>query len=191
MKRISSSGGYMPRATTKEIVVQEVGGETLIYDMRVNKAHNLNSTMAMILKYCDGKTRIQEVAASLEEKLKTKIEDDFIYLAILELERANLLLEGDSLPEFQDISRRKVLFNYALPALAMPIVLSLVAPESVHAQSCAMLQDPCAGAGTGNCCPGIDACQSFVCCNGVGSPCSVEADCCGVFSCDTGNGICI
>ncbi len=184
MQKNNYANWRMPVSRTENIVVQEINDEILVYDLKTNKAHNLNSTMALIWQKCDGKTSLHEVITILMKKLEVEIDEDFIWLAIKELDKTNLLLGEMLLANKASVSRRKVLFKYALPTLAMPVVLSLVAPTTVEAQSCVMLQGTCSGAGAGNCCPGIDACQSSVCCNGVGSPCATNADCCGFFSCD-------
>jgi len=129
-------GLSLPKAKTDEIVVQELESEMLVYDLGNDKAHHLNETVSTVWKSCDGKTPTKEIAKRLEEQLNTKIEEDFVWLALDELEKANLLEGKNSVDDFTKLSRRKVLFRYAPVAVALPVVMSLVAPPAAHAQSC-------------------------------------------------------
>ncbi len=153
----------VPKAKTTDIVVQELEDEMLVYDLENDKAHHLNETVSFVWKKCDGKTSVNEIAVQLSNKLDQGIEADFVHLALDELGKANLL---DANPgELIDLTRRKVLFRYAPMAAVLPVVMSLVAPEPVHAQSClanGMNCDPLANPDP--CCPPLS--------------CSCEGSCC-------------
>lgn len=141
-----------PKAKNIEIVVQELESEMLVYDLGNDKAHHLNETVSLVWKNCDGKTTPKEVAKRLEKQFNTKIEEDFVWLALDELEKANLLEAKLPKDDFTKLSRRKVLFRYAPLAAAIPIVMSLVAPQAAHAQSCIALNQPCSA--PAQCCSG-------------------------------------
>jgi hypothetical protein len=51
-----------PHSRTKELVVQELKGELLIYDLSTNKAFCLNETSALVWQLCDGKSSISEIS---------------------------------------------------------------------------------------------------------------------------------
>ena len=72
---------FKPLARKNEIVVQEVEGETLIYDLKANKAFNLNETSSIVWQLCDGDKTITEIAENLSNKYNSPITDDFVWLA--------------------------------------------------------------------------------------------------------------
>jgi len=96
------------------------------------------------------------MAQLLSEETGTQIESDFIWLALEDLRKANLLETEDHF-ELSTVSRRKILFRYALPTIALPVIVSLVAPPAVNAQSCAptlgQVGDMCIS--PADCCPGL------------------------------------
>ncbi len=126
----------MPKARSHEIIVQEVDDECLVYDLSSNKAVCLNTVSAEIWRRCDGITTVREVANLIGSQMNIKLDEDFIWLAMADLSKNNLLAEGTEPPsEFENLSRRKVLFKYALPTLVLPLVISVVAPTALNAQS--------------------------------------------------------
>ncbi len=167
MSKTTINQTKLPKARTSEIVVQYFDSEVLVYDLSSNKAHHLNKTIATVWKHCDGKTTIDKISELLTEQLDTKIEEDFVSLALDELDKVSLLEEEIKKSEFTKLSRRKVLFRYALPAISLPLVMSLVAPKSIHAQSCLQTQgENCVLEGT-PCCTGSLICQDNI---GFGFP---------------------
>ncbi len=155
--RLNIGQTTLPKSRTSNLVIQEVDDDLLVYDITVDKAHHLNETISLIWSKCDGKTTFDKLVQTLEKELKTKIETDFIWLALKELEKANLLEENVNNQNFKGLSRRKVLFKYALPSLVLPVIVSLVAPQVAQAQSClaplGMVNDPCSA--PSQCCPGL------------------------------------
>lgn len=169
----------MPLARTKGIIVQETSDECLIYDFNTNKALCLNKLSSEIWKLCDGTKTIREAAEIVGKQMNIKIEEDFIWLAIDGLEKNRLLESVITRPtEFKNLSRRKVLFKYALPALALPTVMSIIAPTAVSAQSVAAVTCPTIPPG----------------CNGnsvplpVGCTCTLNCSNCVDSDCDLSNG---
>ncbi len=154
-----------PIARKDGLVIQEVPGELLVYDLDSDKAHCLNETAAIVWNACDGNTSVSDIAAIVAATSKGDASDDLVWLAIDQLNENNLLAE-ELTPRFAGESRRDVLKKIGIGAMiALPIVASLAAPKSVLAASscnCAnntdcQLQAPncptqvCSGAGTGFC----------------------------------------
>ncbi|NNF00414.1 MAG: PqqD family protein [Pyrinomonadaceae bacterium] len=131
-----STSEFLPKARTSDIVVQEIDNETLVYDLGDNKAHQLNETMSLIWKNCDGQTSIVEVVEKLEQLIDSKIDADFIEFALSELQNIKLLSEPNKSDSMPNISRRDIAFKYAPIAVALPIVISLVAPAAAQMASC-------------------------------------------------------
>lgn len=171
----------MPLARTQDIIVQQVDNECLVYDLKTNKALCLNTVSAEIWKRCDGITTVREVAEVIGQQVKIKLDEDFIWLAINDLEKNKLLEDKVTrAPEFESLSRRTVLFKYALPGLILPVIASIVAPSAVNAAS----GPPAPPAPPPLVCPG--SCSSIP----RGCPCSLNCSDCLGGSCDTISGMC-
>lgn len=124
-----------PIARKDGLVVQEVPGELLVYDLDSDKAHCLNETAAIVWNACDGNTSVSDIAAVVAATSKGEASDDLVWLAIDQLNESNLLDE-ELTPRFTGESRRDVLKKIGIGAMiALPIVASLAAPKSVMAAS--------------------------------------------------------
>lgn len=126
----------MPLVRTEELVVQNVGDEVLIYDLRTDKAHNLNSTLSIFWNHCDGKTEVSEVLQILRRKTKGRLDQDFISIGLKELSDSNLLDDNNENSAQASLSRRELIQRYGTSALALPVLISLVAPVSAQMGSC-------------------------------------------------------
>ncbi|NNE99653.1 MAG: PqqD family protein, partial [Pyrinomonadaceae bacterium] len=126
---------FRPTARSSDLVVQEVGDETLIYDLKSHEAKCLNQTSAEIWKLCDGKKTAIEITMALSAQLKTKVDENLVLLAFDQLAKEGLL-DGEFAPNFAGASRREVIKKVGFATVvALPIVSSMVAPASSHAQS--------------------------------------------------------
>jgi hypothetical protein len=125
-----------PRARVEALVVEELDGETLVYDLQRNEAHCLNGTAARVWRYCDGRTSVRQLAARLGRELGEPIDEDVVWLALRQLYKARLLRHPLVLPAGRSTSRRSVLRRLSLAAALVPVVLSIVAPEAVEGASC-------------------------------------------------------
>ncbi len=54
-----------PLARSQDLVIQEMPGEILVYDLQTNKAHCLNETAAAIWKSCDGENSVGDISRLL------------------------------------------------------------------------------------------------------------------------------
>jgi Coenzyme PQQ synthesis protein D (PqqD). len=149
---------YVPRARQEDLVIEGLGDETLVYDMRSHKAHCLNRTAALVWNRCDGKATVSEMRATLEKEFHTPVNSNVVWLALEQLGKAKLL--SDRLPgsvSQQAISRRAVIRKIGLgAAVALPLVTSILAPTTAEAATCTA---------TGGACISFDTCCSH-CCNG-------------------------
>jgi hypothetical protein len=152
-----------PVARQNGLVVQELPDEVLVYDLDTNKAHCLNRSAAMVWRSCDGNNSVADIVREFEANGGGKVTEDFVWLAIDQLNE-NGLLAGNMAPKFQGQSRRQVLKNIGLASMvALPVIASLTAPQNaLGAVSCA-----CTGTGVGNC-PTLPGCPQNSCsANGV------------------------
>ena len=148
-----------PIARKSGLVVQEVPDEVLVYDLESNKAHCLNQSAAMIWKSCDGNTSVSEIAKLVESQAGGKVTEDFVWLAIDQLSENNLL-EKEISSAFEGTSRREVIKKIGLASMiAIPVIASLVAPQSAMAAASCACVNPAA-------CAPQAGCPSTTTCNG-------------------------
>jgi hypothetical protein len=65
----------LPVARTRDIVLQELDKEILLYDLVTHKAYSLNETSSAVYQACDGKTTFAKL------KFNSNLTDDIIFLA--------------------------------------------------------------------------------------------------------------
>jgi coenzyme PQQ synthesis protein D (PqqD) len=146
----------LPRARVDGLVVRQLDDETLVYDRERDKAHCLNHTAALVWKHCDGKSTAEQTAAFLQQQLSHQVDVDFVWLAIKQLQSFHLLdNDGGLKAALPSVSRRSLLVRYAPAALALPLIISIVAPVAAQNGSCAN--------------PG-ESCASIPCCDAICSP---------------------
>lgn len=155
----------LPRARSAELVVQELPDETLIYDPASHKAHCLNLTASLVWKHCDGLTTFDQLDDVLLRETACRPNSDIALLALRQLESAGLL-EHDaatsiraSYPARRDVLKRLGLIGAA--AVALPTVISVVAPTPVQAATCLPSGSPCSLSQSARCCSGLCAAQPF------------------------------
>lgn len=147
-----------PVSRRQELVIQKIDNELLVYDLKTNKAHHLTETAAYIWQHCDGNNSISDLKTLVEKKFDTKINEDFIWLALDQLNRENLL---DSKIPSHGISRREVLKKIGVAAMvALPIVASLSVPNTALATS--TCGNVCSPANPRTCAPGC-RCVGSIC----------------------------
>ena len=150
-----------PVARQTGLVVQEMPDEVLVYDLDTNKAHCLNQSAALVWKSCDGNNSIVDIMRQFESNGGGKVTEDFVWLAIDQLNE-NGLLEGTVAPRFAGQSRRQVLKTIGLASMvALPVIASLVAPPNALSAVNCVCTSPAL-------CATQTTCPSTTFCNGSG-----------------------
>jgi hypothetical protein len=164
-----------PRART-ELLISELDGEALIYDSREHRAHCLAELAYRVLLRSDGKTRVRDLANSLDADAAQ------IETAIEQLRTAGLLQPARRHEQI-DLGRRRAaarLARTAAMAIAAPMVWSIVAPSVAQAASTTFCVKTCikgvtngqccgnSGSAAGTCnnggnCSGGGACRTLIC----------------------------
>ncbi len=149
-----------PVARKTGLVIQEVPEEVLVFDTETNKAHCLNKSAALVWQSCDGSRNVSEIASHVGTLSGENVTDDFVWLAIDQL-NTNDLLEKQIEAKFTGISRRDVIKRIGLTSMvALPVIASLVAPPTALA------------VGSCSCVANLDcastACPSTMLCNTEG-----------------------
>jgi len=159
---MSVTDASFPKARQKDLVVEELPDETLVYDLERDKAHCLNPTAALVWSRCDGQTSVADIAWLLEQKLKLPADESLVWMALERLGKARLLEEPVTLPgESAKYSRREMMTTLGRVAgltLLLPAVSSIVAPLAAMQGSC-VTKDTCRDLLTPPNCTGLPICN--------------------------------
>lgn len=151
----------MPKARHEGVVVQDLGDETLIYDVDSHKAHCLNRSAAAVWRSSDGATDLPEIGRRLGDQ-GLPADDAVVWMALARLERAGLLTEPLRPPgEGARFSRRQVVRMLGMTAglaVALPAVTSITAPLAAQTASC-IPRTQCGAARPPNC-TGLPTCEN-------------------------------
>jgi len=173
----------LPQARATDLVTREMPDEVLVYDLKRHKAHCLNQTAAMVWKHCDGRRTMTDIARLIEKDLNTVIDEETVWLAVDSLGKAHLLEERVTAPAGSPrVSRRNAIRKLGLGvAIVAPMVMSIVAPTAVSAQTCLANGMACSPTGTNTmccsqCCSGVSGCFPAMSL-AMGSLCTVGCAC--------------
>lgn len=164
-----------PLARKAELVEQDLKGELLIYDLSINKAYCLNETSKMIFRSCDGNSSVSDISRKLSKQLNQTVTEDLVWLAVDQFKTDNLLAENNEIEiDFKGLSRRQVIRKVGFASMiALPVIMSLVAPRAADAQSgsCVAFAGICVS--SPQCCSGAPNCNFSTggvkrCCIGAG-----------------------
>ena len=141
----------MALARNAELIVRELPEEVLIYDLKSHKAHCLNETAAFVWNHCDGKTTAAEIAGLMEKEWHTPVRQETIWFTLKKLSKADLLQEQITLPEAHiGMSRRSAVRRLGIGSLlAVPVVISVVAPTAMAGASVLAACQSCIKKSTG------------------------------------------
>jgi hypothetical protein len=120
----------LPLARSKNLVIQEVANESLVYDENSHEAHCLNQSAALVWRHCDGRTTVEDMVGILHRKLGTPTDPGVVELALEQLHTAGLV-EGRtaSVAGRPNVSRRRLLSRLSTAGMAMalaPLVTSIM-----------------------------------------------------------------
>ncbi|MFV0387416.1 MAG: hypothetical protein ACK5NT_01570 [Pyrinomonadaceae bacterium] len=129
---------YLPLGTTSDLVVQDLNNETIVINVSTNKACCLNKTAGEVFYLCNGKRAVEDIAADLSLKHNSVVDESFVWLALDQLNKNNLLENKEDFEtHIPTISRRKLIKTFGVSAsIALPLITALIAPKPVAAQSC-------------------------------------------------------
>ncbi|HKR00603.1 MAG TPA: PqqD family protein [Pyrinomonadaceae bacterium] len=153
----------LPSARKEQLVIQDLPGETLVYDLERHRAFCLNRTAALIWRACDGKRTIEEAARMIEGELGQPVDESLILFALRRLGRHRLLEESVEPPlVMEQMTRRELARRLGIATgLLVPLITAIVAPTAAQAATCGALGAPCttnARCCTSLCVNGICAC---------------------------------
>jgi hypothetical protein len=142
----------MPLARSRDLIVEELGEELLIYDIEADRGHCLSRTASRVWQRCDGRTPADSMSAQLD------VDADAIGRALEQLAACGLL---ESPPELSldavqsgGTTRREVATKFVKAgavAAAAPLIVSVAAPTPAQAQTAAFCAQFNSDMGCGTC----------------------------------------
>lgn len=127
-----------PTSRTRGLIVQELGDETLVYDLERDRAHCLNPAAACVWRHADGTRSVAALTQLLHTELALPQDPAIVWSALRQLDRGHLLEQPATPPSEYRFSRRDLARHLRLVGagtLLLPAVLSIVAPEAASAGS--------------------------------------------------------
>ena len=160
------SVAQFPKARKDQLIVKQVDGEVLIYDLRSYKAHCLNSTAGLVWKYCDGKNGVDVIARYVGDETQTAVDARIVLLALDQFEKFHLLEDVPIKPAYlAGMKRRELIRRIGIGAVALPLVISITAPTALAQASGTNI---CCG-NPADCSPGL-TCRQNPTCIGIAGP---------------------
>ncbi len=118
-----------------KLLVEELGDETIVYDLDADRGHLLNRVAALVLEHSDGGRSVEELASIVHRETGLPADERIVNLALGELEDAGLVKA--EVPATGP-TRREVIRGLGLgvqAALLLGFVRSVAAPPAAYAQS--------------------------------------------------------
>lgn len=158
----------LPKARIESLVIQELGTETLIYDLKISKLFCLNQTSALVYELADGTRTIEEISSLISQRSKTSVGEDIVKLALEQLKTEDLLENSKTLKiNFNGLSRRELIHKAGLTSFViLPVITSITAPKATMAQSFPTVACTTPLEGNQGTCPTDQRCVNSFC-----SPC--------------------
>ncbi len=174
-----------PVASREGLLVRELAGEVVVYDLERHEAHCLNQSAGLVFKYSDGRSTVAEIAARLQAELKLPVDEGIVWLALGQLDEAGLLAQEPARPrKLGGWSRRDAMLRMGIGlAVLLPAVTSILVPSPAEASATCVPSTACSGASGAPCyrtssafCGQGCTCQPGACtgncCDGSGQQCS-------------------
>jgi hypothetical protein len=153
-----------PIARKQGLVIQELPDEVLVYDLDRDRAHCLNETAALIWQRCDGRHTTAQIAQTLGRQFDCTVDEKIVWLALDQLGKNHLLdTQPAPPPALMGMNRRTMVRALGVAAIiAVPVVTSIAAPDSIIAASCKGIGVGCET--DSECCVGlVCSVPSFTC----------------------------
>jgi hypothetical protein len=143
-----------------QLLVIDLDGETLVYDLTRHRAHCLNAVAAIVWRRCDGQTSVERMADAVADATNSAADQDLVWYALQRLNGARLIEGLEPVAPALTVTRRALLQRMTaagLGVMLLPTVASIVAPTTLQAQSsCLPLGAPCRRNQGPPCCVGGD-----------------------------------
>jgi hypothetical protein len=152
-----------PKARVDDLIVTDAGEETLVYDLRIHRAHALDRRATRLWRLCDGRRDTTALARELRAleavgdspEVDEQTSEAIVRYSLAQLSAARLLC-GEHRSD--RVTRRALLRQLAgagVSVMVVPTIFSVIAPSTLQAQaSCLPLNSDCVS-NLRNCCAGL------------------------------------
>jgi hypothetical protein len=96
-----------PLARKTGVVVEEVDGEVLVYDLDRGQAHCLKGATALVWRHADGQVPVETIVERLRQSSGGEITENIVWSALESLSKAHLLVEPIAGPSLAFIQSRR------------------------------------------------------------------------------------
>jgi hypothetical protein len=126
----------MPRGIWREISVQQIGRETLVYDGVRHRAFCLNESSGVVWRLADGRRTVAQMSAAARLELGAEVSEELVRLILQEL-HADGLIEASGEDVVRVVISRRVMIERlgAGGAMLLPVIAAIVAPTAAQAYS--------------------------------------------------------
>lgn len=125
-----------PLGRRDELIVEDLDGETVVYDLRTHRASCLNAVAALVWKRCDGTRTVAELANELAVNTGLPADSELVLLCLTRLRAAGLL---ERTIDFVPVTRRQIIQRLSLRATLitlLPVITTVQAQAQVNLSSC-------------------------------------------------------
>jgi Coenzyme PQQ synthesis protein D (PqqD)/UPF0506 len=134
MRDLAATASFIP-IPNRNVIVQDVLEEVLVYDLERDIVRRLNRTAAAIWKQCDGHKNVAEIARAVAPQFEARVDEQVVLLALHGFSKVHLLAQpAPEMPGAKRVSRRELIKRLGIAAL--PLVTSMAVPTSAQAASC-------------------------------------------------------
>jgi hypothetical protein len=164
----------LPLRREKGILIQELAGETVVYDQQRHKVHCLNQTAGLVWRHCDGQTSIAELAKLVSDEANLPASEELVQYCLDHLAQLRLLQDHQQFSKHGfRLSRRDFARKLGVAAVLVPAIMTITAPTAAAAASLA-INTPCTSnsqCSSGCCCQNNSGmlkgtCQTTTTCGG-------------------------
>lgn len=133
-----------PTARRTGLVVRDLPGELIVYDLDRHQAHCLNGTAASVFRGADGTRSLDELGTLLGDEFDRAEREAAVRMALDQLASAHLLDPHSPVEPALAFSRRGALRRAGLgAALLLPAIASVVAPTPAEAAASCVTSTDC------------------------------------------------
>lgn len=163
---VTSGPSGTPSARSERLITHVVRDEMVVYDEDRDHIHQLNAVATAVWLASNGQRSLDEIAGTASVTLGTALDQGSVREALTRLDAAHLL--NDPLPpqwRMTGTTRRQFLTRSAIAGAALPLIVSVSAPQAAHAASGSQ---QCIPQGQFGCMNNSDCCNPNDFCDGHG-----------------------
>lgn len=162
-----------PIARTEGLLVEAVGGDTVIYDLDTKQVHCLKELAGVVFALADGSRTAADLSELASYRLGHQVSETDVNDAVAQLEQTGLVNASPLLVR-DGVSRRDALKTFAVAGAGAALITTIAAPTALAAGSSNIATGSCCGNSATSNCAGLNpTCASGHCCqNNGGKQCN-------------------